>query len=102
MKLDIMIEIYIKMLIWIIIGWKDLIVDMKKIIGIKVEKIIALVKKVEIIFIIIIPNNDISNNIGFNEFEKTIQKMAKLLVLVSSIYTGEEKDRQGIYEIKKY
>lgn len=34
--------------------------------------------------------------------EKTIQKMAKLLVLVSSIYTGEEKDRQGIYEIKKY
>ena len=29
----------------------------------------------EIIFIIIIPNNDISNNIGFNEFEKTIQKM---------------------------
>ena len=48
---------------------------MKKIIGIKVEKIIALVKKVEIIFIIIIPNNDISNNIGFNEFEKTIQKM---------------------------
>ena len=79
MKLDIMIEIYIKMLIWIIIGWKDLIVDMKKIIGIKVEKIIALVKKVEIIFIIIIPNNDISNNIGFNEFEKTIQKMQEHL-----------------------
>ena len=78
-KLDIMIEIYIKMLIWIIIGWKDLIVDMKKIIGIKVEKIIALVKKVEIIFIIIIPNNDISNNIGFNEFEKTIQKMQEHL-----------------------
>ena len=78
-KLDIMIEIYIKMLIWIIIGWKGLIVDMKKIIGIKVEKIIALVKKVEIIFIIIIPNNDISNNIGFNEFEKTIQKMQEHL-----------------------
>ena len=52
---------------------------MKKIIGIKVEKIIALVKKVEIIFIIIIPNNDISNNIGFNEFEKTIQKMQEHL-----------------------
>ncbi len=33
--------------------------------------------------------------------EKTIQKMAKLLVMVSSIYTGEEKDRQGVYEIKK-
>ena len=78
-KLDIMIEIYMKMLIWIIIGWKDLIVDMKKIIGIKVEKVIALVKKVEIIFIIIIPNNDISNNIGFNEFEKTIQKMQEHL-----------------------
>ena len=52
---------------------------MKKIIGIKVEKIIALVKKVEIIFIIIIPNNDISNNIGFNEFEKTIQKIQEHL-----------------------
>ena len=52
---------------------------MKKIIGIKVEKIIALVKKVEIIFIIIIPNNDISNNIGFNEFEKTIQKLQEHL-----------------------
>ena len=33
--------------------------------------------------------------------EKTIQKMAKLLVMVSSIYTGEEKDQQGIYEIKR-
>ena len=33
--------------------------------------------------------------------EKTIQKMAKLLVMVSSIYTGEEKDQQGVYEIKK-
>ena len=29
-------------------------------------------KKVEIIFIIIIPNNDISNNAAYNEFEKTI------------------------------
>ena len=33
--------------------------------------------------------------------EKTIQKMAKLMVLAGSIYTGEEKDRVGIYEIKK-
>ena len=33
----------------------------------------------EIIFIIIIPNNDVSNNIGFNEFEKTIQKMQEHL-----------------------
>ena len=33
--------------------------------------------------------------------EKTIQKMAKILVLASSIYTGEEKDREGIYEINK-
>ena len=33
----------------------------------------------EIIFIIIIPKNDISNNIGFNEFEKTIQKMQEHL-----------------------
>lgn len=33
--------------------------------------------------------------------EKTIQKMAKLLVIASSIYTGEEKERNGIYEIKK-
>ena len=33
----------------------------------------------EIIFIIIIPNNDISNNIGFNEFEKTIQKLQEHL-----------------------
>ena len=33
--------------------------------------------------------------------EKTIQKMAKLLVIVSSIYTGEDKERDGIYEIKR-
>ena len=33
----------------------------------------------EIIFIIIIPNNDISNNAAFNEFEKTIQKMQEHL-----------------------
>ena len=33
--------------------------------------------------------------------EKTIQKMAKLLVIASSIYTGEEKERNGIYEIKR-
>lgn len=33
--------------------------------------------------------------------EKTIQKMAKLLVIASSIYTGEENERNGIYEIKK-
>lgn len=33
--------------------------------------------------------------------EKTIQKMAKLLVIASSIYTGEENERNGIYEIKR-
>jgi len=33
--------------------------------------------------------------------EKTIQKMAKILVFSGGIYAGEEKDRQGIYEIKK-
>lgn len=33
--------------------------------------------------------------------EKTIQKMAKLLVLVPYIYTGETKDQTGIYEIKR-
>ena len=33
--------------------------------------------------------------------ETTIQKMAKLLVLVPNIYTGEGKDREGIYEIQK-
>ena len=33
--------------------------------------------------------------------EKTIQKMAKIMVLVSSIYTGEAKDQSGIYEITK-
>ncbi len=33
--------------------------------------------------------------------ETTVQKMAKLLVLVPSIYTGELKDRTGIYEISK-
>ena len=32
--------------------------------------------------------------------EKTIQKMAKMLVFSGGIYSGEEKDRQGIYEIK--
>ena len=37
----------------------------------------------------------------FETREKAIQKMAKLLVLASSIYTGEEKDQSGIYEIKK-
>lgn len=33
--------------------------------------------------------------------ETTIQKMAKILVFSGSIYAGEEKDRFGIYEIKK-
>ena len=37
----------------------------------------------------------------FETREKTIQKMAKLLVIASSIYTGEENERDGIYEIKK-
>ena len=33
--------------------------------------------------------------------EKTIQKMAKLLVFSGAIYSGEDTDRTGIYEIKK-
>ncbi|MBP3820694.1 metallophosphoesterase [bacterium] len=33
--------------------------------------------------------------------EKTVQKMAKMLVLVSSIYAGEVKDQSGIYEIPR-
>lgn len=33
--------------------------------------------------------------------EKTIQKMAKLLVVASSIFAGESKDQEGVYEIKK-
>lgn len=33
--------------------------------------------------------------------EKTIQKMAKLLVFTGSIYSGGPKDQSGIYEIKK-
>lgn len=33
--------------------------------------------------------------------EKAIQKTAKLLVVASNIFAGEEKDRQGVYEIKK-
>ncbi len=33
--------------------------------------------------------------------QKTIQKMAKLLVFSGSIYAGEAKDQTGVYEIKK-
>ena len=33
--------------------------------------------------------------------EKTVQKLAKLLVFGSNIYTGSEKDQNGVYEIKK-
>lgn len=33
--------------------------------------------------------------------EKTIQKMAKLLVFTGSIYAGDAKDQTGVYEIKK-
>ena len=33
--------------------------------------------------------------------EKNIQKLAKLLVFGSNVYMGEEKDRNGVYEIKK-
>lgn len=33
--------------------------------------------------------------------EKTIQKMAKILVFSGGIYSGEPKDQSGIYEIKK-
>ncbi len=33
--------------------------------------------------------------------EKTIQKMAKLLVFSGGIYSGEQQDQVGIYEIKK-
>lgn len=33
--------------------------------------------------------------------EKSVQKLAKLLVFGSSVYSGTEKDQNGIYEIKK-
>ena len=33
--------------------------------------------------------------------EKAIQKTAKLLVVASNIFSGEEKDQHGVYEIKK-
>jgi hypothetical protein len=33
--------------------------------------------------------------------ETTIQKMAKIMVFASSIYTGEAKDQSGTYEIQK-
>lgn len=33
--------------------------------------------------------------------EKTVQKMAKLLVFSGLIYSGEAKDRAGVYEIKR-
>lgn len=33
--------------------------------------------------------------------EKSIQKLAKLLVFGSSVYAGNEKDQNGIFEIKK-
>lgn len=32
--------------------------------------------------------------------EKTIQKMAKMLVFSGGIYSGSEKDREGVYEVK--
>lgn len=33
--------------------------------------------------------------------ETTIQKMAKLLVVASNVFSGEHADQQGVYEIKK-
>lgn len=33
--------------------------------------------------------------------EKTVQKMAKLLVFTGSIYSGEPSDQSGVFEIKK-
>ena len=33
--------------------------------------------------------------------EKTVQKMAKLLVFTGSIYSGEQSDQSGVFEIKK-
>lgn len=33
--------------------------------------------------------------------EKTIQRMAKIMVFSGSIYAGEEKDRTGVYEVKR-
>ena len=46
------------------------------------------------------------NKVTFNlKFKETglvnIQKLAKLMVFASSIYSGEEKDQTGIYEIKR-
>lgn len=33
--------------------------------------------------------------------EKTVQKLAKLLVFGSNVYSGDAKDQNGVYEIKK-
>lgn len=33
--------------------------------------------------------------------EKTVQKLAKLLVFGATVYTGNEKDQNGVYEIRK-
>ena len=51
-------------------------------------------------------NKDTLDRVVFNiemreTREKNIQKLAKLLVFGSNVYTGEEKDRNGVYEIKK-
>ena len=46
--------------------------------------------------------NKVVFEFGWHETRETmIQKMAKILVLASSIYAGEQKDQSGTYEITK-
>ena len=46
--------------------------------------------------------NKVIFNIEFKETRlKNVQKLAKLMVFASSIYSGEEKDQNGVFVIKK-
>lgn len=46
--------------------------------------------------------NKVTFNIEFKETNlKNIQKLAKIMVFASNLYTGEEKDQFGIFEIQK-
>lgn len=41
-------------------------------------------------------------NIEFKETRlKNIQKLAKIMVFASKLYSGEDKDQTGVFEIKK-
>ena len=46
--------------------------------------------------------NKVVFNIEFKETNlKNIQKLAKIMVFASNLYTGEEKDQSGVFEIEK-